>query len=132
MQESGCFREIPKLWVSKWCHFCMGFWGETSSFSERMSHFTEKNQGRDFKFLGFRLWGKVLIGPFFLHGWILLAFFFPTSNFWWFFSQGGFWQGEELLALEDRTVTFGETGGTWTSPQTWSDVGRASWLILRS
>ena len=32
MQESGCFRENPKLWVSRWCHFCMGFWGQHRRF----------------------------------------------------------------------------------------------------
>ena len=41
---------------------------------------------------------KVLIGPFFfLYGWI------PSSNLV-FLLTGGVWKGEELLALEDRTV----------------------------
>ena len=47
---------------------------------------------------------KVLIGPFFFVLLDFFVFFHLQFGVSLLFSQGGFWKGEELLALEDRTV----------------------------
>ncbi len=112
-------REKSQLWVRKWYHFCMGFWGGnifgTSCISNETSagidwyHISPQIQGHCCNSFGTPLfWRSQTI---FMCCWESFFFNLYFGVFFWkrifvVVLAGSFWKGEEWLALKDRTGWF--------------------------